>query len=84
MESSENKLRTANLSLPDRKTESLQIRLDYTALDREKSISLSVSFDGLMKLMLFLQRYQAEHKIPIPAIARPKGPPSLRLVVEED
>lgn len=47
-------------------------------------VSYELSDAGGMALMLALQKYQARHKIPIPANLRPKGRPTLAVVLNDD
>jgi len=77
-------LTRVELSAPDKKTQSLTIRLDLESSGRKESISFSVPSDGLMFLMKAIQDYQVRHKIPIPDKLRPKGRPNLSIVSDEE
>jgi hypothetical protein len=77
------KLKSLHLGVPNEETQSVILRLNLETNGHEEPIDVSVSCDGLMYLMTTLREYQARHKLPIPHIARPKGPPSLSIVSED-
>jgi hypothetical protein len=46
-------------------------------------IEFEMAPDGMMTLMVGLQKLQEFHKLPIPEAVRPKGKPSLSIVTDE-
>lgn len=59
-----------------------RFHLEFGASSPPESLSFELGADGMMVLMVALQKLQATHKIPIPESVRTKRKPSLSVVAD--